>query len=64
MGHVGSLTICELFSKNLAVPQYQRPYAWGKEQVEDLIEDLIEAFDNKKDKYLIGNMIFHKENDK
>lgn len=61
---IGSATIKELFKKKLVIPQYQRPYAWEKEQVEDLIEDLIEAFDNKKDKYLIGNMIFHKEEEK
>jgi len=57
----GHLTINELFEKTLTIPEYQRPYAWNDEQVIALIEDLIEAFNSKKDKYLIGNMIFHKE---
>ncbi|MGJ0362191.1 DUF262 domain-containing protein [Aliarcobacter cryaerophilus] len=58
---VGTLTIEELFEKNLKVPRYQRPYSWQEEQVIDLIEDLSFAFSAKKDKYLIGNMIFHQE---
>ncbi|WOE71074.1 DUF262 domain-containing protein [Hydrogenimonas thermophila] len=49
-----------MFEKNIDIPDYQRPYSWDNEQVENLIDDLIEAFNNKKDKYLIGNMIFHK----
>lgn len=61
---VGTLTIEELFEKNLKIPRYQRPYSWQKEQVIDLIEDLSFAFSTKKDKYLIGNMIFHQEDSK
>jgi hypothetical protein len=59
--NVGTLTIDELFKENLKIPLYQRPYSWEGEQVIELIEDLISAFNSKKDKYLIGNMIFHKE---
>ena len=61
---VGTLTLKELFEERLEIPLYQRPYSWEDEQVIDLIEDLISAFSSKKDKYLIGNMIFHHENDK
>lgn len=40
-----SLTISELLSGPflLNVPVYQRPYSWGREQAEQLLEDLIEA---------------------
>lgn len=58
---VGSLSIQELFQKTIQIPKYQRPYAWSEEQVIALIEDLIEAFSSKKERYLIGNMIFHQE---
>ena len=58
---VGALTIKELFEKNLKIPPYQRPYSWEKEQVEDLIEDLLTAYKNEIENYLIGNMIFHQE---
>lgn len=37
MDNMGSTTIEKLFEKNLDIPHYQRPYAWEKEQVEDLI---------------------------
>lgn len=58
---VGALTIKELFEKNLKIPNYQRPYSWQQEQVIDLIEDLLDAYKNKKHHYLIGNIIFHQE---
>ena len=61
---VATLTLKELFEENLEIPLYQRPYSWEDEQVIDLIEDLISAFSSKKDKYLIGNMIFHQEDSK
>ena len=59
--NIGALTIKELFEKNLKIPPYQRPYSWEKEQVEDLIEDLLTAYKNEIENYLIGNMIFHQE---
>ena len=62
VNNYGTLTIEELFKISLVIPPYQRPYAWHDEQVISLIEDLIEAFGTKKEKYLIGNMIFHEEN--
>lgn len=64
LGNVNSIKIEDLFKLNLSIPIYQRPYSWNSEQVIALIEDIIEAFDKKKDKYLIGNMILYKkEND-
>jgi uncharacterized protein with ParB-like and HNH nuclease domain len=58
--------IKELFSKNINIPPYQRPYSWQEEQVKALIDDIIEAWEQKKKVYLVGNIIFHKEkeNDK
>lgn len=39
------------------VPLYQRPYAWGREQVQQLLEDLYEAFCAGSDQnYFIGIM--------
>jgi len=60
------IKIKELFSKNINIPQYQRPYSWQEEQVRALIDDIIEAWEQKKKVYLVGNIIFHKEkeNDK
>ena len=50
-----------LFSKNINIPPYQRPYSWQEEQVKALIDDIIEAWEQKKKVYLVGNIIFHKE---
>jgi hypothetical protein len=40
-----SLSISELFSGPylLNIPIYQRPYSWGREQAEQLLDDLMEA---------------------
>lgn len=54
---------------SLNIPDYQRPYAWGIEQVKILLKDISEQIDknqNKQDiekqKYLLGSLILHKEN--
>jgi len=59
--NVGILNIKELFKLNLNIPVYQRPYLWGITQVENLLKDFMEIFDkNIKQIYLIGNMIFYR----
>ncbi|EPE3793296.1 DUF262 domain-containing protein [Campylobacter lari] len=54
---------------SLNIPDYQRPYAWGIEQVKILLKDISEQIDknqNKQDaknqKYLLGSLILHTEN--
>jgi len=66
---VGWLPIKKLFEgkHKLVIPDFQRPYDWNEEQVEQLIEDLIEAYGDyknkdKKKQYLVGNLVFFKEN--
>lgn len=46
----GFITINELFTdKWYKIPEYQRPYVWGKEQVTDLLDDVMnEAIQQKK----------------
>ncbi len=48
-----------LFSSNLKIPHYQRPYKWKKKNVKQLLEDII----NHKDKsaYRIGTVVIHKD---
>lgn len=53
-----TLTLAELFrGKILQVPDYQRGYAWGKEQWEDLIEDLEYLAPTKE--HFTGTVILH-----
>lgn len=48
-----------LFSSNLKIPNYQRPYKWKKKNVKQLLEDII----NHKDKsaYRIGTVVIHRD---
>ncbi|MBQ5625725.1 MAG: DUF262 domain-containing protein [Paludibacteraceae bacterium] len=53
-------SITEIFdvTNKYIIPLYQRNYAWGKEQIEALIQDIYEAY--KKDKnsnYYIGSLV-------
>ncbi len=43
------------------IPSYQRPYAWDKDQISDLIEDLIESYLNDKEaQYFCGSLVIAK----
>lgn len=60
---VGSCNIGKLFEKELKIPSYQRPYVWSEDNVNELIDDIKLAIKLGKENYLIGNVIFHKENE-
>ena len=43
------------------IPSYQRPYAWDKDQISDLIEDLTESYCNgKEEQYFCGSLVIAK----
>jgi len=48
-----------LFSSNLKIPHYQRPYKWKKKNVKQLMEDIIQHKD--KSAYRIGTVVIHKD---
>ncbi len=52
--------ISTILSKQLAIPNYQRPYVWTQKNVEQLLSDINNARGNGKLKYLIGSIILHK----
>lgn len=69
---VASCTIDELFANNipnenihgkLNIPEYQRAYLWGEEEVKKLLDDLNEYFDHDKEGekpyYYLGSIILH-----
>ena len=42
------------------IPEYQRPYVWGKDQVEALLDDIATALErDEKKEYIIGCMIWN-----
>ncbi|GAA6809245.1 hypothetical protein AOH130_04650 [Helicobacter pylori] len=45
------------------IPIYQRPYQWGKEQCEELLNDLFENYeDHGEDDYFCGSLVFIQPN--
>jgi len=57
-------TISEIYNGELAtyeVPIYQRNYAWEKDEISTLIQDVYDALDSGKPTYYIGTLVsFHK----
>ena len=40
------------------VPEYQRPYVWQEENIQELIDDLYYAFENKQNsEYFLGALV-------
>ncbi|MDD3231816.1 MAG: DUF262 domain-containing protein [Clostridia bacterium] len=53
-------SVAEVFSiANLKIPNYQRPYKWGRKNIRDLFYDIRKAIDDNFDEYRIGSIILH-----
>ena len=52
----------ELFEKFwFSIPEYQRPYVWTPDNVNDLLEDLWFAYENSpEDEYFVGSLVLKK----
>jgi len=51
--------IKEVFKKWFKIPEYQRPYVWGSDQVNDLLDDISFAQQQNKDsEYFLGSIVF------
>lgn len=58
-----SLTIKTCFNNYYVVPEYQREYVWDRLQVEQLMADLVEAYQNDpKKEYFLGSIVTYKAN--
>jgi len=60
------ILIKELFvDEKYIIPIYQRNYAWGKKEIEQLINDINDYVkdNNLKNNYYIGSLIVHNRND-
>lgn len=41
------------------IPEYQRPYVWGNDQIDDLLDDLIFALEEKPNQdYFLGSFVY------
>lgn len=52
-------TISQILTEQIRyeIPPYQRPYSWEKANVEQLLDDVWEAFETKDEEYFIGSLI-------
>ena len=54
------ILVKEIFSKMwFRIPEYQRPYIWGRDEVNDLLDDLTFAQANKPEQeYFLGSFVY------
>jgi len=54
------ILVKDIFSKMwFRIPEYQRPYIWGRDEVNDLLDDLTFAQANKPEQeYFLGSFVF------
>ena len=45
-----------------AIPLYQRNFAWTYDEIEQLLNDVADAFQEKRDNYYIGTLVVNEEN--
>jgi hypothetical protein len=52
------LLVKDVFSKWFRIPEYQRPYVWDKDQVMELLDDVMQARISHPDsQYFLGSMV-------
>lgn len=62
---VNEKAIRTLFSDDFwfNIPSYQRSYVWGKDNITDLLDDIVYAFKyNTQDKYFLGSLVLQEKN--
>lgn len=57
------LCIKDIFSRWYRIPNYQRHYVWGKDQIVELLDDICSAYERDKDsEYFLGSLVLQKQN--
>ncbi|MEA4825013.1 MAG: DUF262 domain-containing protein, partial [Clostridium sp.] len=54
----------KIFSQDFwfVIPEYQRSYVWQKDNVSELLDDLIFAFENKpENEYFLGSLVLKRK---
>ncbi|MDR1847640.1 MAG: DUF262 domain-containing HNH endonuclease family protein [Bacteroidales bacterium] len=54
-------TLEKLADRRFIIPPYQRPYVWGYEQINKLIDDFYGAFERKEDHYYVGTVLLFEQ---
>ena len=59
-----SLSVNRLLNEDIyAIPLYQRNFAWTYDEIEQILNDVADAFQENRDNYYIGTLVVNKEND-
>lgn len=65
---IDSISVDELLTKSLKIPDYQRPYKWDRKHIEALLNDINDALNDAKKydafKYRLGTIILYKNTSK
>ena len=61
--HISLSVNCLLNEDTYAIPLYQRNFAWTYDEIEQLLNDVADAFQEKRDNYYIGTLVVNEEND-
>ena len=58
-----SLSVNHLLNKDsYAIPLYQRNFAWTYDEIEQLLNDVADAFQEQRENYYIGTLVVNEEN--
>ena len=58
-------TLQNCFVQNYVVPDYQREYVWEKTQIDQLLSDMYEAYqENPAKQYFVGTVVVYKSRSK
>lgn len=60
--HVSLSVDCLLNEDSYAIPLYQRNFSWTYDEIEQLLNDVAGAFQEKRDNYYIGTLVVNEEN--
>ena len=65
--HIDILSVGECLKLNLAIPEYQRPYKWSIQSIDDMLWDISNSIQQSQAfaeyKYRIGTIILHRTGD-
>lgn len=56
-------TIKQIFNDSYVIPLYQRSFAWGDDEILQLIQDIYDAYKQKVENYYIGTLVVLKRHD-
>ena len=54
---VNLITIRKVTKKKYIVPDFQRDYAWTESNLEVMLNDIMEAWKQDKDRYILGPIV-------